>query len=190
MNSHNYRHGIGYDSHRFPNKTERQRLLSDEVWEESTEYMALEKGITIGGVKASKKYTDRYLCFVSRSDGDVLYHAVVNSILSALGHSKYRDIGTVFPNDSSINSNRNSEDFIKFVYNLIVEKGYTVEEIKVTLKGKVRVDLDHVEKNLMKLLNMDDPDCVLVQGTSGENMDGPGMGLGMECTALCVIKKA
>lgn len=182
-----FKSGFGYDSHRFPSTSEKQKLLEKRVWNEPTEFMSPEKKIVIGGVRADKKFEDKYLCFVSRSDGDLLYHAVVNALLSALGNSEYRDIGTIFPNRDKNNSNRNSEEFVNYAYSLIKKAGYVVTDVKVTLKGKIRVDLGGIENNLIRLLDLKHPDRVLVQGTSGEEMDAAGKGLGMECMAWCTL---
>ena len=50
---------------------------------------------------------------ISHSDGDVILHAITDSILGALSQ---RDIGTYFPNNKK-NLNRNSVEFLNYALN-------------------------------------------------------------------------
>src|SRR6185369_1200804 len=106
-----------------------------------------DKKLILGGVVLEDSYQQRFGAFKARSDGDVLYHAVVNALLSALGNKDKRDIGTVFPNTHTENSQRNSADFVLAAAQLLQQSVYEVTDLKIMLKGKARVDLLAVEKN-------------------------------------------
>ena len=82
----NFLAGIGYDIHK-TKKNIKSNLIK------------------LGGVKIKSK-----IKVISHSDGDVILHAITDSILGALSQ---RDIGTYFPNTKK-NLNRNSIDFLNY----------------------------------------------------------------------------
>ncbi len=84
----NFLAGIGYDIHK-------------------TKKTIKNKFIKLGGVKIKSK-----IKVISHSDGDVVLHAITDSILGALSQ---RDIGTYFPNTKR-NLNRNSIDFLNLSF--------------------------------------------------------------------------
>ena len=77
-------------------------------------------GVSIPYIKGSKGH----------SDGDVLYHAIVDAILGALALG---DIGKHFPSDDEQFKGVNSKKFLKHVQSLIKEKGYIVANIDATV---------------------------------------------------------
>lgn len=184
-----YKLGYGYDSHRFLTAEEKQLIESQEVLDEETEYYARDKKLIIGGVEAEEKYQKNFGPFKARSDGDVLYHAVVNALLSAIGNKQMRDIGTVFPNTDKTNSNRNSKDFLEKAAEAIKASDYELMDLKIMLKGKVRVNWSTVEENISRFFLWQNftPD-IHIQGTSGEEMDGAGNGLGVEVFVVSLLQ--
>jgi len=183
--------GYGYDSHRFLNDEEKKRLKTEHHCDEETDFLSFDKELIIGGVLLDDKYQRAYGPFKARSDGDVLYHAVVNALLSALGNKQTRDIGTVFPNSDQKNSNRTSADFVQKAADLVKESSYELVDLKMMLKGRPRVDLAAIEENLRHFFSFQEisPDIHL-QGTSGEDMDAAGKGLGVEVFAVCFLQHA
>lgn len=184
-----YKIGYGYDSHRFLTAEEKKIVESKDVHEEETEFYSKDKKLVIGGVTLEESEQKKYGPFKARSDGDVLYHSVVNALLSALGDKKARDIGTLFPNTDKANSNRNSSDFLKAAAALIQASNYELADLKVMVKGKPRLDWHLVERNLLNFFKSQKltPD-IHVQATSGEEMDGAGKGLGVEVFAVCLLQ--
>ena len=154
-----------------------------------TEYYFQDKKLIIGGVVLEEKYQKAFGPFKARSDGDVLYHAVVNALLSALGNKEARDIGTVFPNTDKVNSNRNSSEFMEKAANLVQSSEYELLDLKIMVKSKPRVNWNLVEKNLESFFHFQGmaPD-IHIQGTSGEEMDGAGNGLGVEVFVVCLLQ--
>lgn len=181
--------GYGYDSHRFLNEEERNLIHQQEQVEVKTEFYSKDKKLIIGGVELDEKYQKLYGPFKARSDGDVLYHAVVNALLSAIGDKDKRDIGKVFPNTDSKNSNRNSADFMQETAQMIKLSDYELLDLKLMVKGQPRVDWSKVEKNLLDFFSFQSiaPD-IHVQATSGEEMDGAGNGLGVEVFVVALLQ--
>ncbi|MCB1112717.1 MAG: 2-C-methyl-D-erythritol 2,4-cyclodiphosphate synthase [Chlamydiia bacterium] len=181
--------GYGYDSHRFLNEEEKNLIHQQEQVEVKTEFYSKDKKLIIGGVELDEKYQKLYGPFKARSDGDVLYHAVVNALLSAIGDKDKRDIGKVFPNTDSKNSNRNSADFMQETAQMIKSSDYELLDLKLMVKGQPRVDWSKVEKNLLDFFSFQSiaPD-IHVQATSGEEMDGAGNGLGVEVFVVALLQ--
>lgn len=181
--------GYGYDSHRFLTAEEKRLVENGSSIEAETEYYGKEKKLIIGGVVLDEKYQSFFGPFKARSDGDVLYHAVVNALLSALGDKKARDIGSLFPNSDKANSNRCSGDFVQKTVELLQTSPYELIDLKIMVKGKPRVDWARVENNLTAFFHFQQiaPD-IHVQATSGEEMDGAGNGLGVEVFAVSLLQ--
>jgi 2-C-methyl-D-erythritol 2,4-cyclodiphosphate synthase len=181
--------GYGYDSHRFLSDEEKALLLKEPVVEMETEYLSQDKKLIIGGVVLDDKHQQTFGPFKARSDGDVLYHAVVNALLSALGDKKARDIGSLFPNTDPSNSNRNSADFVAKAVELLKASDYELIDLKIMLKGIPRVDYRQVEENLAAFFGFQkiQPE-IHIQGTSGEEMDAAGNGLGVEIFAVSLLQ--
>lgn len=180
--------GYGYDSHRFLNEEEKTLLKKGPV-DLETEYHFEGKPLIIGGVLLSEENQKMYGPFKARSDGDVLYHAVTNALLSALSDKKARDIGTLFPNIDKANSNRNSADFLEKSVDLLKASEYEMIDLKLMVKGKPRANWSLMEKNLESFFSFQKifPD-IHIQATSGEEMDGAGQGLGVEVFVICLLQ--
>ena len=76
--------------------------------------------IKLGGISIKSKVR-----IISHSDGDVILHAITDSILGALSQ---RDIGTYFPNNQ-INKNRNSKEFLEFALKKLKNKNFKINNI-------------------------------------------------------------
>lgn len=178
--------GYGYDSHRFLNDEEKKLQSPLET---ETEFYSPDKKLIMGGVILDDKYQTTFGPFKARSDGDVLYHATVNAILSALNIKEARDIGTLFPNSDATNSNRDSKDFMHKAADLVKASDYELLDLKIMVKSKPRVDFSKVEKNLHTFFSFQSltPE-IHIQGTSGEDMDGAGLGLGVEVYVVCLLQ--
>lgn len=184
-----YKIGYGYDSHRFLTPEEKKMLEKNGSFDADTEFYSKDKKLIIGGVVLDEKYQKTYGPFKARSDGDVLYHAVVNAILSAVGNKQARDIGCVFPNTDKSNSNRNSADFMNKAVDLLKASQYELTDLKIMLKGKPRVNYSQVEQNLKFFFDFQKiPPDIHIQGTSGEEMDASGNGLGVEIFVVALLQ--
>ena len=117
--------------------------------------------INLGGIKIKSK-----IKIISHSDGDVILHAVTDSILGALS---LRDIGTYFPNNK-INKNRNSKDFLNFALKKLRNKNYEINNIDLMIVSeipKINPYYEKIIKNLTKVLKID-KDIITIKATTNE----------------------
>ena len=117
--------------------------------------------INLGGIKIKSK-----IKIISHSDGDVILHAVTDSILGALS---LRDIGTYFPNNK-INKNRNSKDFLNFALKKLRNKNYEINNIDLMIVSeipKINPYYEKIIKNLTKVLQIA-KDKITIKATTNE----------------------
>ena len=85
-------------------------------------------GIMLGGVKIK---SDKKLS--GHSDGDVILHALCDSILGAISK---KDIGTLFPSSDKKLKNAESSIFLKEIIKILNVTGYIISNIDVTIYQK------------------------------------------------------
>ena len=122
-----YKVGNGFDVH---------RLVSGD-------------GIMLGGVKIN---SDKKLS--GHSDGDVILHALCDSILGAISK---KDIGTHFPSSNKKLKNAQSSIFLKKIIEILNETNYTISNIDVTVicqSPNLKNYKEKIKKNLMKLTKL------------------------------------
>jgi len=133
--------GLGYDIHRI------QKL--DKF-----------NSIFLGGVKIKSK-----IAIISHSDGDVILHAITDSILGALSK---RDIGTYFPNNQK-NKNRNSSEFLNYALNNLRKEDYKINNIDIMIVSeipKINPHYKKIIKFLTKILKINDKQITLKATTN------------------------
>lgn len=139
--------------------------------------------ITIGGVKIP---FDKGL--LAHSDGDVLIHAICDSLLGAMG---LRDIGYHFPDSDEKYKGIDSINLLKCVNEMLLTKGYAIENIDCTIIAQAPKMSPHIEKmisNIANALNID-LDKVNVKATTEEKLGFTGRGEGISAHAVCLITK-
>ena len=122
------------------------------------------------------------------SDGDVLFHAIVDAILGSLSLG---DIGKYFPSDNSKWKNADSSIFLEQVFKLINEKGYSVENIDATIilqKPIINPHILHMREKISSILSAD-LDQISVKATTTDKLGFIGKGEGIAATASVLIKK-
>ena len=127
LDSPSYRFGVGFDCHKL---VENRKLI-------------------LGGVEIPH---DKGL--LGHSDADVLTHAIMDAILSALS---LRDIGYHFPDKDPQYKNADSIKLLEKVLILIDEKGYKVDGIAATImaeKPKLLPHIPNITKNLAEKLSL------------------------------------
>lgn len=78
----------------------------------------------IGGVNLDLGYK-----IIAHSDGDIVYHAIAESLLGAIGMN---DLGEYFSDKDSNNKNLDSQKIIDYVLNLMNNK-YQINNIDITI---------------------------------------------------------
>jgi 2-C-methyl-D-erythritol 2,4-cyclodiphosphate synthase len=145
---------------------------------------AFEEGdhIILGGVKIphNKK-------FRAHSDGDVLIHALCDSLLGALALG---DIGTHFPDSDEAYKDRDSSQFLLEVYSLIQHKMYQIENIDLTIiaqKPKMAHYITPMREKLTYLLKLK-LDQVSVKATTTERLGFIGEEKGIAVHAVTLLQ--
>ena len=125
---------------------------------------------------------------LAHSDGDVLYHALAESILGALALG---DLGKHFPDNSNETLNMDSSVIVSKVVQMMEEKGYEVNnaDIFVSLeKPKLKDYIEQMRKNVANLLETNIDNISLKAGTN-EGCGEVGRGEAVEATSNVLLKK-
>ena len=147
--------GIGYDIHRTI-MTNKNNLLK------------------LGGAKIKSKVK-----VISHSDGDVILHAITDSILGALS---LRDIGTYFPNNKK-NLNRNSIDFLNYALNKMNSKKKIINNIDLMIvseEPKINPYFKEILDSISKNLNIN-KNIISIKATTNEKSGLIGRGDFIAC---------
>ena len=125
---------------------------------------------------------------LAHSDGDVVYHAVAESIYGALALG---DLGKRFPDDSNETLNMDSSLIVKSAVFNMVFNGYEVNNIDVFIsleKPKLKDYIEQMRKNLATLLKVQLSQVSVKAGTN-EGCGEVGRGEAIEATAVVLLKK-
>ena len=125
---------------------------------------------------------------LAHSDGDVLYHAVAESILGALALG---DLGKHFPDTSNETLNMNSAIIVSKVVEMMNEKGYKVNNVDIFVsleKPKLKDYLDEMRNNVAQLLKVDVSQVSIKAGTN-EGCGEVGKGEAIEATSMVMLRK-
>ena len=157
--------------------------------------------LVIGGVRfdgSPGHAADFELGCVAHSDGDVIYHSVVDAILGAL---TMPDIGQLFPDGkgpegkNSEWAGADSEIFMVEAYDRMTKRGYAIGNVDVTLIcEKPRVNVVHEGKqvkesminNVARLLRVD-LSQVNVKARTHEKVDSVGEARALECHVVLTL---
>lgn len=151
--------GHGYDAHQL---TEGRRLILGGV------EIPYEKGL------------------LGHSDADVAVHAVIDALLGAAGMG---DIGGMFPDSDPRYKDADSIKLLKTAFVRIVESGYAVGNIDVTIIAqapKLKAYVEQMRLNIAKACETS-IENVNVKATTEEHMGFTGSGEGISAHAVCTI---
>lgn len=151
--------GMGYDAH---------RLVDGEY-------------LVLGGVKIpfEKK-------LLAHSDGDVLLHAIADSLLGAAGLG---DIGVHFPDNDPTYRGISSLVLLEQVREKVAEVGLKVQNIDSTIvaqQPKLVSFIPQMREHIAGALGMD-LSLVNVKATTTEGMGFTGSGEGIAAYAVCLL---
>ena len=141
------------------------------------------RDLIIGGVKIPYEKG-----LLGHSDADVLLHAVIESLIGAMG---LKDIGTHFPDNDPAYKGISSLALLDKTYEMLEENGYEVVNIDSLInieKPKMAPYIDQMRKNIAKGLHCD-ISRINVKATRGEGMGFVGRGEGAIAYAVCLIDK-
>jgi 2-C-methyl-D-erythritol 2,4-cyclodiphosphate synthase len=126
---------------------------------------------------------------VAHSDGDVLYHAVVDALLGALA---LPDIGQLFPDNAPENDGRDSADFMRAAMLKVAGLRYRVVNLDATVileKPRIGPVKDRMRQNIAGLLGVG-VGAVNVKGKSHEKVDAVGEGRAVEAHVVVLLERA
>ncbi|MEY8304693.1 2-C-methyl-D-erythritol 2,4-cyclodiphosphate synthase [Anaerosalibacter bizertensis] len=151
--------GIGYDVHKL---VEKRKLI-------------------IGGVEIPH---DKGL--LGHSDADVLIHAIMDSILGALGLG---DIGKHFPDTDEKYKDISSMVLLEEVWNIMSANGYkigNIDSIIVAQSPKMAPYIDTMKENIARVLNVS-IDNINIKATTTEELGFEGNKEGMSAHSVCML---
>ena len=125
---------------------------------------------------------------LAHSDGDVLYHALAESILGALALG---DLGTHFPDTSEATKDMDSRDIVSKVVAMMLEKGYEVNNVDIFVsleKPKLKDYIPQMRNNVAGLLNVSLEQVSIKAGTN-EKMGPVGEGKAIEASSIILLKE-
>ena len=125
---------------------------------------------------------------LAHSDGDVLYHALAESILGALALG---DLGTHFPDTSIETQNMDSSLIVKKVVRMMKSKGYKVNNVDIFVsleKPKLKDYIDMMKQNIASLLEIELSQVSVKAGTN-EKLGLVGEGKAIEATSIILLNK-
>lgn len=135
---------------------------------------------------------DFELGLVAHSDGDVVYHSVVDAILGAL---TLPDIGQLFPDNDPRLRGADSEMFMEEAYRRMRDRGYRVGNCDVTVIAQTpRINVEFkgqtikglMRANLSRLLRTP-LSCVNVKARTHEKVDSVGECRALECHVVITL---
>ena len=122
----------------------------------------------------------------AHSDGDVVYHALAESILGALALG---DLGKHFPDNDDKYLNIDSSLIVKEVVKMMDELGYKVNNIDISItleKPKLRDRIDEMRSNIANLLNTDIKN-VSVKAATHEKIGPLGRGEAVKAESIVML---
>lgn len=155
--------GIGYDVHQL---AENRKLIIGGV------EIPFEKGL------------------MGHSDADVLIHALMDSLLGAMGRG---DIGKLFPDTDPAYKDADSRLLLRQVYDLMRESRLIVGNIDAVIiaqRPKLSPYIEEMKRNIANDLKTDMTN-INIKATTTENLgfEGRGEGIGAQCICLLEYKE-
>jgi 2-C-methyl-D-erythritol 2,4-cyclodiphosphate synthase len=139
-------------------------------------YKLIIGGIEIAYDKGSKGH----------SDGDVLLHAIVDSLLGAISKG---DIGQHFPSNDQKWKNANSTIFLKHAYSLVDSAGYKIQNIDATItlqKPHISKYTPKMKEYISSILNIEQ-NRISIKATTSDYLGYCGRGEGILANAIVLL---
>ncbi len=154
-------YGIGFDIHRLENK----------------------KKLYLGGIKIPY-----HLGLKGHSDGDVIIHALIDSILGAC---RNKDIGTLFSDKNLKYKNIRSSKMLKVVLKVINRKGFYINNIDLNViaqRPKIKNYRNKIIQSISKICNIN-KNKINIKGKTAEKLGLIGKEKAIACEAISSLIK-
>ena len=155
-----FRCGIGYDAH---------RLVSG-------------RKLILGGVEIS-----HHRGLEGHSDADVLFHAIADAVLGALGAG---DIGKHFPNTDESIRGISSIEILRHVATIAAQKNARVVNVDATVLAeapKISPHIPAMQEKIAAALGIT-ADAISIKATTNEGLGAIGRGEGMSAIAVASVE--
>lgn len=122
----------------------------------------------------------------AHSDGDILIHAIIDSILGALNLG---DIGAHFPSNSKW-KNISGSIMLKHVGELLFKKKYNIVNIDTTIIAQAPKLVSYIQgmkSNISNVLKIDQ-NKISIKATTTDYLGFIGRGEGIATQAICLIQ--
>lgn len=123
---------------------------------------------------------------LAHSDGDVVYHAIADSILGALALG---DIGEYFPDSDQKTAGMNSALIINKIYELMDNKQYKIGNIDITIhleEPKISSYKSTMRHNIARLLKTD-INNVSIKAETNEKLDAIGQKKAVKAESIVLL---
>lgn len=123
---------------------------------------------------------------VAHSDGDVVYHAVTDAVLGALGQE---DIGQLFPDNDPQWKAADSRIFVEAAAKRMRDAGYAIGNLDVTIilqRPKLSPHKAAIKQHLAELLGCDLAQ-VNLKGKTHEKVDALGENRAIACHVVVLL---
>ena len=153
--------GLGYDIHRL---------------EEKGDF------IILGGVKIPY-----YKKFTAHSDGDVLIHSIIDSILGAMGE---KDIGSHFPDNDNKYKGIDSTILLEKTVGIMETNGYEITNLDCTVvaeEPRINPHVDSMIENLSKILKTPSEN-ISIKAKTNEKIGEVGRGEAIQVYSIVLLK--
>ena len=140
------------------------------------------KQMVLGGVKI-----DSDVGFKAHSDGDVLIHSVIDSLLGACGAG---DIGEFFPDTDPKYKGADSKQLLQHIVKFITNVGYEIINIDLTIlaqKPKINPHKKIIKTTMASLLNIE-KQKINIKATTAEKMGFVGREEGVVVLSSTTLK--
>jgi len=154
------RSGIGYDIHRLESGS----------------------GLLLGGIVVSQS-----LKAVAHSDGDVLIHSLIDSLLGSMGEA---DIGETFPDSDPRYRGISSAILLDQVKQMVAQRNFEIINIDcvvITESPKISPFKEEIKNNVSRILGIPAEEFNLKAKTK-EKVDSVGRGEAIECFTIAMIR--
>ena len=125
---------------------------------------------------------------LAHSDGDVLIHAIIDSLLGA---SALGDIGELFPPDDPRYKDADSAELLKSAWEKIREQGWklvNLDCIVICEKPKILPHREKIRLSIAQALDVN-PENIFIKGKTNEGIGELGRGEAIEALAVCLLEK-
>ena len=131
----------------------------------------------------------------AHSDGDVVYHAIADAILGAIGEG---DIGELFPDTDASNKNLDSRIIVESAVSKALSNGYILNNLDVTLlleSPKISTYKKQMCDNLINIFNelcpnhLIDQSMINIKASTSESLGFIGSGDGITCYCITSLRK-